>query len=436
MAGTNPSLKRGAAREIISLPVSEVRPYEKNPRKNAEAVKYVKASIEKFGFKVPIVIDSNRVVVCGHTRLMAAKSLGMAEVPCIMASDLTDEQIKAFRLADNKVGEFAKWDYSLLGAELSDIASMSDIDMGEFGFDLDSEEEPEIKEDEVPEEVESVCKRGEIWQLGEHRLMCGDSTKREDVAKLMNGELAHLWLTDPPYNVAIENSQGMTIQNDSMASDDFRKFLIGAFDAANSVMAKGCPFYIWFATREHMNFEGALNDVGLQVRQELIWNKNSIVLGRSHYQWKHEPCLYGWKGDSCRYFIDRRDRATVIEDEEEIDIDKMKKDEMKELLHKIYESKIPTTVINCPKPTKDADHPTMKPVRLFGYQMQNSSRQGDIILDTFGGSGTTIVAAEQLDRKARLMELDPHYCDVIIARWEKLTGQKAEKLGGADGEGG
>lgn len=258
--------------------------------------------------------------------------------------------------------------------------------------------------------------------------MCGDSTKQEDVAKLMAGELADLWLTDPPYNIAVQNSQGMSIANDNMASHEFRKFLCEAFAAANTVLRNGCPFYIWFASCEHINFEGALNDNGLRVKQELVWNKNHFTLGRSHYQWKHEPCLYGWKGDSCRYFIDVRNRASVYSDEEEIEIDKMKKAEMQKLLHDILDNKTPTTVINYMKPTKDADHPTMKPVRLFGYQMANSSRPGDIILDTFGGSGTTIVAAEQLGRKARLMELDPRYCDVIIARWEKLTGGKAVNI--------
>ena len=243
-----------------------------------------------------------------------------------------------------------------------------------------------------------------------------------------NNSIRNLVVTDPPYNVAVKNSQGMTIANDNMASDEFRIFLRNAFAAAYPVLDKGCPFYVWFASKEHINFEGALNDVGLQVRQELIWNKNHFILGRAHYQWKHEPCLYGWKGDSCRYFIDVRNRASVIEDNTEINIDKMKAAEMRALLHKIYEERIPTTVVNCMKPNKDEDHPTMKPVRLFGYQMANSSRPGDIILDSFGGSGTTIVAAEQLGRKARLMEYDPHYSDVIIARWEKLTGQKAVKL--------
>jgi len=408
IARTGNALKLSADK-IVMLPVSEVRPYEKNPRKNTNAVKFVKASIEQFGFKVPIIIDSNRVIVCGHTRLLAAKSLGMSEVPCIMADDLTDDQIRAFRLADNKVGEFAEWDMDLLGDELDAISDACDIDMGDFGFDLsDGDEDTEVVEDEVPEEVEPVCKKGEIWLLGEHRLMCGDSTKAEDVAKLMNGERADLWLTDPPYNVEIVGGSHaisaeerkklgkLTIQNDKMDSDTFFQFLHNAFDAAVQVMKEGASFYIWFASREYVNFELALNSVGLQVRQELIWNKNSLV-GRQDYQWKHEPCLYGWKdGAGHHWYGDRKQ----------------------------------TTVIDWERPTRSEDHPTMKPVGLFGYQIQNSSKEGDIILDSFGGSGTTIVACEQLGRKARLMELDPHYCDVIIARWEKLTGQKAEKLEG------
>lgn len=186
-----------------------------------------------------------------------------------------------------------------------------------------------------------------------------------------------------------------------------------------------------FASKEHINFEGALNDIGLRVRQELIWNKNSFIIGRAHYQWKHEPCLYGWKGQSCRYFIDARNRASVISDEHEVNIDKMKKDELREMLRQILADRhIPTTVINEAKPQKDEDHPTMKPVRLFGYQISNSSRAGEIILDTFAGSGTTVIACEQLNRKARLVELDPHYCDVIIARWEKFTGKKATLIPG------
>lgn len=220
----------------------------------------------------------------------------------------------------------------------------------------------------------------------------------------------------------------MKIANDSMLSKDFKTFLHNAFASVVPHMADGCPFYIWFPSLKHINFEQSLNDSKLTVRQELVWNKSSFVLGRQHYQWKHEPCLYGWKGDTCKYFVDVRNLSSVIEDEKEINIDAMKKEEMKVLLHKIYESKIPTTVIDEKKPEVDADHPTMKPVRLFGRLISNSSRPGNLVLDTFGGSGTTMIAAEQLGRKAYLMELDPHYCDVIIARWEKFTGNKAEKV--------
>ena len=220
----------------------------------------------------------------------------------------------------------------------------------------------------------------------------------------------------------------MKIQNDNMGSKEFHSFLVGAFKALKGAMKDGCPFYIWFASKEHLNFEGALNENNLTVRQELVWNKNHFILGRSHYQWQHEPCLYGWKGDTCAYFIDQRNRASVIQDSKELNIDKLKAAEMRELLHKIYETKTPTTIINETKPNVDAEHPTMKPVRLIGYLMTNSSKVGDSILDLFGGSGTTMIAAEQLHRKCYMMELDEHYCDVIIARWEKLTGGKATKI--------
>lgn len=220
----------------------------------------------------------------------------------------------------------------------------------------------------------------------------------------------------------------MTIANDNLSDSDFRDFLHSAFSCAVECMFDGCPFYVWFASKEHISFETALNSVGLTVRQELIWNKNAFILGRSHYQWKHEPCLYGWKGDSCRFFTNSRSQATVISDELELDINKMKKEQMRDLLKEFLSNKIPASVIDENKPLKDEDHPTMKPVRLFGYLIANSSQKNDVVFDNFGGSGTTIIACEQLERKARLIEIDPHYCDVIIARWEKFTGKAAEKM--------
>ncbi len=401
-------------------------------------------SFKELGAGRSVLIDKNGNIIAGNKSQKAAIAAGIKKVRIIETDgselvavkrtdiDIDSKEGRELALADNLTQQVnLSWDE----AEMQQTAGDFGIELDDWGVELegvDAQEEGEAQEDDFnPDEVqETKVKPGDVWQMGEHRLMCGDSTKREDVEKLMNGEKADLWLTDPPYNVAVENSKGMTIQNDNMASDDFRKFLRSAFDAANNVLVNGCPFYIWFASNEHINFEGALNDNKLTVRQELIWNKNHFILGRAHYQWKHEPCLYGWKGDSCKYFIDVRNRASVIQDSEEINIDKMKASEMRDLLHQIFEEKTPTTVINCMKPNKDEDHPTMKPVRLFGYQMQNSSRPGDIVLDTFGGSGTTIVAAEQLKRKARLMELDPHYCDVIIARWEKLTGCQATKIEG------
>lgn len=244
------------------------------------------------------------------------------------------------------------------------------------------------------------------------------------------GGTVDLWLSDPPYNVAYQGGtkDKLTIANDNMNSDDFLEFLTKAFSLCESVLKKGGAFYIWFASREHINFEKALNKVGLQVRQELIWNKNALVLGRQDYQWKHEPCLYGWKEGATHYFIDCRTKTTVQEDSVELDLTKMKKEDMKKLLESILKSPIPTTIIDENKPTRNGEHPTMKPLKLIGRLILNSSRERESVLDTFGGSGSTMMACEQLNRKCYMMELDPHYCDVIIARWEKLTGKQAVKI--------
>ena len=433
--------------KVDVVDINDLIPDDKNFNKGTEKGReMIEKSFRELGAGRSILLDKNNRIIAGNKSQQAAIATGITKVRIIDTEgdeivavrrrdvDLDSKLGRELAFADNATQQVSlAWDE----AELQQAAQDYGLDIDEWGVELpetanttDEQEADEDDFDEKKDPVQSITQPGDLWQLGNHRLMCGDSTKKEDVEKLMQGELAHLWLTDPPYNVAVKNSQGMTIANDNMASDEFRIFLRNAFAAAYPVLDKGCPFYVWFASKEHINFEGALNDVGLQVRQELIWNKNHFILGRAHYQWKHEPCLYGWKGDSCRYFIDVRNRASVIEDNEEINIDKMKAAEMRALLHKIYEERIPTTVINCMKPNKDEDHPTMKPVRLFGYQMANSSRPGAIILDSFGGSGTTIVAAEQLGRKARLMEYDPHYSDVIIARWEKLTGCKAQKIEG------
>ncbi|EGO2720363.1 ParB N-terminal domain-containing protein [Enterococcus faecalis] len=379
-------------------------PYEKNPRHNEDAITAVAKSIEKFGFKVPIVVDASNVIVNGHTRLKAAKYLGLKEVPTIIADDLTPEQIKAFRLADNKVGEIATWDEELLNAELDELADL-DFDMTEFGFDLpDIEgEEVEVIEDEFEEELpaEPISKLGDIYQLGRHRLMCGDSTNSLEVEKLMDNKKADLLITDPPYNVAYEGKgkEALTIKNDSKETNEFHSFLYEAFSAAINNMKLGSSFYVWYASSEVVNFHTALEEAGFLVKQELIWNKNSMVLSRQDYHWKHEPCLYGWaSGGSHSWYSDRKQ----------------------------------TTILNFDRPTVNKEHPTMKPVALFDYQIKNSSKQGDCILDLFGGSGTTLIACEQNEREAYLMELDPRYVDVIIARWEAFTGEVAVKISGND----
>ncbi|HAP5599495.1 TPA: ParB N-terminal domain-containing protein [Enterococcus faecalis] len=379
-------------------------PYEKNPRHNEDAITAVAKSIEKFGFKVPIVVDASNVIVNGHTRLKAAKYLGLKEVPAIIADDLTPEQIKAFRLADNKVGEIATWDEELLNAELDELADL-DFDMTEFGFDLpDIEgEEVEVIEDEFEEELpaEPISKLGDIYQLGRHRLMCGDSTNSLEVEKLMGNKKADLLITDPPYNVAYEGKgkEALTIKNDSKETNEFHSFLYEAFSAAINNMKLGSSFYVWYASSEVVNFHTALEEAGFLVKQELIWNKNSMVLSRQDYHWKHEPCLYGWaSGGSHSWYSDRKQ----------------------------------TTILNFDRPTVNKEHPTMKPVALFDYQIKNSSKQGDCILDLFGGSGTTLIACEQNEREAYLMELDPRYVDVIIARWEAFTGEVAVKISGND----
>ena len=380
---------------IESKLLADIVPYAKNAKKHDNRqINNVAESIKQYGFVQPIVIDRDGVIVIGHCRALAAKKLGMKEVPCVCVDDLTPEQVNALRLVDNKSNE-SDWDFDLLADEIPGL------DLSAFDFDWGLPEiTEEVIEDEAPEvddENEPITKLGDIWQLGRHRLMCGDSTSIEDVEKLMAGQLADMLLTDPPYNVAYEGKtkDRLTIQNDSMDNDSFRQFLRDAFSSADAVMKQGAVFYIWHADSEGYNFRGACFDIGWKVRQCLIWNKNSMVMGRQDYQWKHEPCLYGWKeGASHLWASDRKQ----------------------------------TTVIDYQRPTKADIHPTMKPVGLFDYQIKNNTKGGDIVLDLFNGSGTTIMACEQNGRVARCMELDPRYVDACVKRWENFTGEKAVLL--------
>ena len=341
------------------------------------------------------------IVLDGNMRLKALQQVGIEEVQCLIIPEEADAHTLRKIILDAN-SNFGRWNWDLLANWPEDEIDAAGIDWPDDEEDSHptNTEASDVQEDDFDEDTDEIparCAAGDIWQLGDHKLLCGDSTKPDDIARLLGDEKADLWITDPPYNVDYEGGTDdkLKIANDNMNSGDFFQFLKGAFSVAENVLKKGCSFYIWYASREHVNFETALNAAGLTVREQLIWNKSSLVLGRFDYHFKHEPCLYGWKDGAS---------------------------------HNWYNDRSQTTVMDFEKPRKNDLHPTMKPVPLFAYQIQNSSKKGDIVLDTFGGSGTTIIACENLGRKARSVELDPHYCDVILARWEKLTGKTAVKL--------
>ena len=390
--------------------ISELKFDDKNFNKHTQkGMGLLEKSLQQFGAGRSILIDKDNNIIAGNGIVEAAGQVGLDKVRII---ETTGDEIVAVKRTDVSLDsaqgrEMALADNATAAADLEwDKDTISEYftkeDADEWGVDIDWDENIEVEEDEAPEVDESEPPKselGKVYKLGEHRLMCGDSTDARSVAILMDGQKAGLLLTDPPYNVEIVGGShgesveerlkkgALTIQNDKMSNDDFSEFLHKVFACANSAMGDGAAFYVWYASREVINFQSALNDSGLEVKQELIWNKSSLVMGRQDYQWKHEPCLYGWKDGAHNWYGDRKQ----------------------------------TTVIDFDRPSKSEDHPTMKPVGLFGYQIKNSSRGGDIVLDLFGGSGTTLIACEQLDRKCYMMELDPKYCDVIRKRWWKFT---------------
>ena len=380
--------------EVQYFSPQELIPYENNAKEHdKKQINNVAMSIKKYGFQQPIVVDKDMVIIVGHCRHLAALKLGLQEVPVVIADNLTPEEVAEFRLVDNKSNE-SDWIADLLKIELPELPGLADFD---FEWDLPIDAEPNAHEDnfggELPEEPKS--KLGDIFRLGEHRLMCGSSTDPEQVRALMGGQRADMLLTDPPYGVDYEGGTGMKIENDKLAGEEFLHFLADAFGAADEAMKPGAVFYIWHADSNGSIFRNACDMVGWEVRQCLIWVKNALVMGRQDYQWKHEPCLYGWKDGASHLWASDRKQTTILE------FDKPKKNDL---------------------------HPTMKPIPLFDYQMKNNTKGGDIVLDLFGGSGTTIIAAEQNGRRGFCMELDPRYVDVIIDRWEAFTGESAVRI--------
>ena len=393
--------------KLTYLKTNDLLPYAGNSRTHSdEQVNQIAASIKEFGFAAPVCVAEG-TILAGHGRVQAARKLGMEEVPTVDLSHLTPAQRRQYVVADNKLALNAGWDEDVLAAE---VALMKEEGSGLDVLGFTAEELAEIENagtegqtdpDETPEApAQPVSVLGDVWVMGKHRVMCGSSTEVTTVEKLMGGERADLWITDPPYNVAIQGgnhgdpnrTNGLKIENDSMDDASFRAFLVAAYGAADAVMKEGAVFYVWHAHLGGFNFRGAAQDIGWKVRQSLIWVKSSLVMGRQDYQSKHEPCIYGWKEGAAHYWGSDRKQTTVLE-------------------------------FN--KPSRNGEHPTMKPVELFAYQIGNSSKAGGIVLDSFGGSGTTAIACEQLGRDARLMELDPKYVDVIVTRWQNFAGKEA-----------
>lgn len=429
--------------QVETMKTKDLVPYDKNPRHNEEAVEIVANSIREFGFKNPIIVDGNNEIIAGHTRLKAAELLGLEEVPVIKAKDLTPDQVKAFRIADNKTSEYAEWDLELLADEMEEL-DLAGFDLEITGFNseeieglmsIQDEGIDIIEDDYIPEIPEDpITRPGDIWILGKHRLLCGDSTSKQDLETLMDGKEADLIITDPPYNVAYEGQKGMTIQNDDMGNDAFLEFLQEVNDRMYETIKPGGPVYVFHADSEGENFRRAYRESGLNLTQTLIWVKTSLVLGRQDYHWRHEPILYGWKPGAAHKWYGDRDKDTVLDAEKlpgKSKVKEMNKKQLEqlveELIDKITEKdqEIPTTIIREDKPFSNDLHPTMKPLKLIGRLIKNSSTREDIVQDLFGGSGSTMMAAEQLNRICYMMELDERYADVIVNRYINLTGDRA-----------
>ena len=388
--------------------INDLKSDHKNARRRTDrSSDLIKESLQRYGAARSIVIDEENRILAGNGTIDGAKAAGIRrvriiesegdEVIAVRRTGLSEEQKVGLALADNRTADLSEWDLEMLHRlseehELDPWFNQDDLDELLNVVEVDPVE-GNTDPDAVPDAPEEpVTKPGDLWILGNHRLLCGDSTNPQHLQRLMDGQLADLWLTDPPYNVDYEGGTGLKIQNDNMADGEFRQFLCDVYSTANQVLKPGAAFYIWHADSEGYNFRGAAQDNGWKVRQCLIWLKSSLVMGRQDYQWKHEPCLYGWTDGAAHTWNSDRKQTTILEFD---------------------------------KPSRNKQHPTMKPVDLFQYQIDNSTKPNQLVLDSFGGSGTTIIACERIRRHARLMELDPAYCDVIVQRWSEFTGKDA-----------
>ena len=390
--------------QMQMVKVSELIPYVNNARTHSqEQVNKLRSSLREFGFVNPVIIDQDKNVIAGHGRLMAAKEEGITEVPCVLVDYLTDAQKKAYILADNRYAQDAGWDEELLRLEIEALEGM-DFDVSLTGFNEDEisdlfagADTSDTQDDDfdLSDALEKAAfvEKGDVWVVGRHRLMCGDATSEEDVATLMDGKKANLIITDPPYNVAFESSDGLSIKNDKMENEKFYEFLLSAFKNMAAHLEKGAA-YVFHADTEGLNFRKAFVDAGFHLAGCCIWVKNSLVLGRSDYQWQHEPVLYGFLQNGKHYWSKNAGRSQ-------------------------------TTIWNFDKPKKNKNHPTSKPLDLLAYPIGNSSQENAIVIDTFGGSGSTLMTCEQTNRICHTMELDEKYASVILRRYVEDTDDAA-----------
>lgn len=388
--------------EYFLADIKELVPYARNAKTHSdEQIAQVAASIKEFGFLAPIIVSKDNTILCGHGRFYAAQRLGLSKVPCIKEEYLTESQKRAYIIADNKLTENGGWDNEMLAIELSDLLD-DGFDIGLTGFDeneiadlFGADDTSGVQDDDydlsAALDKASFVKRGDIWTVGRHRLMCGDATSKEDVDALMDGVKANLIVTDPPYNVSFESSDGLSIKNDKMENEKFYEFLLSAFLNMADHLEKGGAAYVFHADTEGLNFRKAFIDAGFHLSGCCIWVKNSLVLGRSDYQWQHEPVLYGFLKNGKHFWSTKAGRSQ-------------------------------TTIWNFDKPKKNKNHPTSKPLDLLAYPIGNSSRENSIIIDTFGGSGSTLMTCEKSNRICYMMELDEKYASVILRRYVEDTG--------------